>query len=139
MVRQQAWNEVKTALYDYPKTEYYLNQLRQNKLFPYVANDLNKDFKAGGYSPNGVVNKVISIHDDVLYRRLLFQHDTIENELENSETWLKDLITLMYINPNKLKLKPASELVGKSWRKAKEEHEQFMERLARRLGILTIE
>ena len=138
-MRQQAWDEVKTALYDYPKTDWYLNQLRQNKLFPYVPNDLNKDFKGGGYSPDGIVNKVISIHDDILYRRLSFQRDTIQNELENSEKWLKDLITLMYLNPTKLKLKPASELVGKSWRTAKAGHEEFMENLARRLGILTIE
>lgn len=138
-MRQQAWNECKTALYDYPKTEYYLNRIRTEKLFPYTSTDDNKGVGSTGFSSDGIVNKVISIHDDVLYRRLIFQRDVIENELNNSPSWVADMIRLMYLNREPIALKPASELVGKNWRTAKLYHEKFMVSLAQNLGIITFE
>ncbi|MBK0347867.1 hypothetical protein JDW15_04310 [Aerococcaceae bacterium zg-ZJ1578] len=138
-MRQQAWNECKTVLRDYPKTDYYLNRIRTEKLFPYTATDDNRGVAKSGYNADGIVNKVISIHDDVLYRRLIFQRDVVENELNNSPAWLADMIRLMYFNREPLALKPASELVGKNWRTAKQHHERFMVRLANNLGIITFE
>ena len=136
-MRQEAWDEVKIALYDYPKLDYYINQLRQEKLFPYLPNDDNSWIRGEGTNSDMVSRQVISINDDIVYKRLCFQREQIRRSLEQSPEWLRDLIGLMYLRSTRLKLKPASELVGKDYRAAKKGHEQFMTELAQSLGIIT--
>lgn len=136
-MRQQAWNEVKIALIDYPKCEWYINQIRQEKLYPYKPTDVNDDISSGSFSPDGISNRVISIQEDVTYNRLVFQRDTIKRKLDASPAWVSELVALMYFGEDELKLTPACQLLGINWRTGKKAYETFMEELAKDLGILT--
>lgn len=135
-MRQQAWDEVKTVLTDYPKYEWYINQVRESVLYPWKPSDANADISSGSFSPDGVVNKVIKIEDNIILNRLMFQKNVVEKKLAETPEWLVELIDIMYFGNNHLKLRPASELVGVSYRTAKKYHEEFMIDLAGMLGII---
>lgn len=136
-MRQRAWDEVKIALMDYPKADWYVNQIRMSKLFPYNPIDDNAGISSGSFSPDGIVNKVISIQDDVTLNRIRYQQQVIERRLKCSPCWLQEIIELMYFQDTKLKLTPACEIAGVDFRAGKKAYEGFMTGLAGELGILT--
>lgn len=136
-MRQRAWDEVKIALMDYPKADWYVQQIRMSKLFPYNPIDENADISSGSFSPDGIVNKVISIQDDVTLNRIRYQQQVIKRRLKCSPCWLQEIIELMYFQDTKLKLTPACEIAGVDFRAGKKAYEAFMSELAGDLGILT--
>lgn len=138
-MRQSAWEEVKTALLDYRKYDWYIREYEQSILNPWVPSDANAGIrsKGGATGDNSMFNKVYRLGEDQALKKIKFYKATIENHLANSPDWLVDLITIMYFGKEQRKLRPASELVGVGYRKAKEGHNAFMEELARLLGIIT--
>ena len=137
-MRQSAWNECKQALRDYRRYEWYIRELEQGILNPWTPADLNQGITGSRKSADdSMVNTVVRLNEDQALRRVKFYQSTIENLLKESPEWVADLIDTMYLGREPVKLRPASELVGVGYRRAKEGHNQFMEDLARDLGILT--
>ena len=66
---------------------------------------------------------------------MLFR-SVVDKKLAETPDWLVELIDIMYFSNNHLKLRPASELVGVSYRTAKKYNEEFMIDLAGMLGII---
>lgn len=135
-MRQQAWNEVKIALFDYPNYDAYINSVRQSKLYPYKQSDENIGGGKSSGGKGGLDNTVIALADDVLLRRLIFQRDTIKRRLDLSPEWVRDMISLMYFSSNRLPISKACDFVGRDRRTCKKYHEEFVSNLAGDLGIL---
>lgn len=137
-MRQSAWNECKQALRDYRRYEWYIRELEQGILNPWTPADLNQGITGSRKSADdSMVNTIVRLNEDQALRRVKFYKSTIENLFETNPDWLVELIKTMYCKNDLVKLRPASELVGVGYRRAKEGHNQFMEDLARDLGILT--
>ena len=133
-MRQQAWDEVKTVLKDYPKYNWYIDQIRFSKLYPYKVTDENIGGGKASSRGDGLERTVISIADDVTIKRLEFQRKAVEDALRVSPEWVEDLITLMFFEGERMSLTQAGELVGKSFRTAKKYYLEFMEEVADNLG-----
>lgn len=137
-MRQQAWDECKQALRDYRQYDWYIKEMEQGILNPWTPQDLNADIKGSkAQGDSSMVNQIVRLSEDQALRRVRFYKTVIDNQLANSPEWLVALITEMYFGRDLVKLRPASELVGIGYRKAKEGHNEFMQDLARHLGILT--
>lgn len=137
-MRQSAWNECKQALRDYRRYDWYIRELEQGILNPWTPADLNQGITGSRKSADdSMVNTIVRLNEDQALRRVKFYKSTIENLLKESPEWVADLIDTMYLGREPVKLRPASELKGIGYRRAKEGHNQFMEDLARDLGILT--
>lgn len=136
-MRQQAWEEVKIVLNDYPRYDWYINQILNERLNPWRPSDENVGGGKSSSSDNSKLERVVvSIADDMTLRKLEFQRNMVKRKLDRSPEWLKELIAYMHFGTEKMALRPASELVGKSWRLAKKEYSNFMEELAGELGII---
>ena len=137
-MRQEAWDEVKIVLRDYPRYGFYINQIRNDKLYPYRVADENIGGGKSSSSDNGGLDRVVvSIADDTTLRKIEFQKQIVEHRLAKSPEWLQELISLMYFETRCIALRPASEIVGKSWQTCKKYYTLFMEDLAKDLGVIT--
>lgn len=133
-MRQQAWDEVKTVLKDYPKYDWYIDQIRFSKLYPYKTTDENIGGGKSSSRGDGLERTVISIADDVTIKRLEFQRKAVDDALNSFSDWVGDLIALMFFKGERLSLTQAGELVGKSFRTTKKYYLEFMEEVADNLG-----
>ena len=137
-MRQEAWTQVKIILRDYPKTDYYIERIRHNILYPWRPTDENIGGSSSGLKKDQLENTVVCIADDHTIRRLEFNRHIVKMNLETQEPWFQELINLMYFTRN-LSLTPASEQVGVTYRTAKKYYERFMLQLAKDLGFVTME
>lgn len=137
-MRQEAWTQVKIVLNDYPKTDYYIQRIRTDILYPYRTADENIGGGSSGRRPDVMENIAVSIADDHAIRRLEFNRDMVDMNLNTQADWFKELIDLMYFSRN-LSLTPASERVGVTYRTAKKYYERFMLQLAKDLGFVTFD
>lgn len=135
-MRQEAWDEVKIALKDYPRYDFYINQVRMGLLHPYSRTDDNIGGSKGTRNTEGLDYKVISITEDVMLRKLEFQKDTITHRLSLEPQWVRDMIQMMYFNSNHLPLYKVADFVGRDPKTCKKYHTAFMEGLARDLGVV---
>lgn len=135
-MRQQAWDEVKIALRDYPHYDRYINEIRQKHIYPYIPTDSNIGGSRGSRDISGLDGTVVSIADDMMLNRIIFQKKMINDRLSRSESWVRQLIALMYFGDSNVRLSTASELVGRDRRTGKKYHNEFMEGLAKDLGVI---
>ena len=134
-MRQQAWDEVKFVLADFPKYDLYINELRFSNLYPYKQTDTNIGGGKGSLRGDGLERTVVRIADNIQLNRLVFQQEVTRGLLNESPEWVQEMIGFMHFDNTKRSLSEASELVGKSWKTAKKYYVEFMEELADRLGI----
>lgn len=135
-MRKQAFDEVKIALMDYPKYDLYLESLRTSKMYPHIQSDENIGGSHGSLKLDRLENTVISIVDDLVYRKIRFQQAVIKERLERTPSWVCDLIGLIYFSTNPVSMRTASDLVGRDRKTCKKYHDDFMERLAGDLGVI---
>lgn len=134
-MRQEAWDELKLVLHDYPFYDHYLREMRYSKLYPYRRPDENIGGGKASMSPDGIERTVVTIADDMVMNKMQFQQRVVEETLDKSPEWVGELIEMMYFHKERKSMTEASQLVGRNWRTCKKAYVEFMERLAGNLGI----
>ncbi|MDO4680920.1 MAG: hypothetical protein Q4A55_06710 [Aerococcus sp.] len=135
MLRDNQLEQVKCILREYPEIPGQLRDIREKIWHPRLPPDENIGGSHGPINPNKDVDKILTIVDDRMYHRLTHNEEMVKRTLQESEEWVKQLIALMYFRKPPLGIVIASGRVHANYRTAKRYHDDFIDRLAKRLGF----